>query len=55
MKTNINSTSAWNHVNWKDIHKSVFILQRKIFHFSKLNDIEKVQPEKGRFFKFRGS
>jgi RNA-directed DNA polymerase len=42
MKTNINSTSAWNHVNWKDIHKSVFTLQQKIFHFSKLNDIEKV-------------
>jgi len=42
MKTNINSTSAWNHVNWKDIHKSVFTLQQKIFNFSKLNDIEKV-------------
>lgn len=42
MKTNIDSTSAWKHVNWKDIHKSVFTLQQKIFHFSKLGDIKKV-------------
>lgn len=42
MKTNINSTSAWNHVNWKNIHKSVFTLQQKIFYFSKLGDIKKV-------------
>lgn len=42
MKTKINSTSAWNHGNWKDIHKSVFTLQQKIFYFSKLGDIKKV-------------
>ena len=42
MKTDINSKSAWSHVNWKEIYKTVFILQRKIFHCSKLDDLEKV-------------
>ena len=30
MKTNINSKSTWSHVNWKDVYKAVFTLQRKI-------------------------
>lgn len=42
MKTDINSKSAWSHVNWKDINKNVFILQQKIFRYSKLEDLEKV-------------
>lgn len=42
MKTDINSKSAWSHVNWKDIYKIVFILQQKIFYYSKLDDLEKV-------------
>ena len=42
MKTKVDSNSAWTHVNWKEVNKSVFILQRKIFHYSKLKDVKKV-------------
>lgn len=42
MKDKVDSKSAWIHVNWKDVNKSVFTLQKKIFHYSKLNNVEKV-------------
>ena len=42
MKTKVNSNLTWSHVNWKEVNKSVYILQRKIFYYSKLNDMKKV-------------
>ena len=42
MKTKVNSKLTWTNINWKDVNKSVFILQQKIFYYSKLNDTKKV-------------
>ena len=42
MTTKVNSNIPWNSINWKNVNKTVFNLQRKIYHYSKLNDITKV-------------
>ena len=35
MKANINLISNWSEINWKNIEKDVFKLQRKIFKYTK--------------------
>jgi RNA-directed DNA polymerase len=42
MEMKVNLNLAWIHVNWKKVNQSVFNLQRKIFYYSKLDDIKKV-------------
>lgn len=42
MKANINSISNWNRINWKNIEKDVFKLQRKIFKYAKKNNRKKI-------------
>jgi hypothetical protein len=41
MKININLISNWNEINWKNIEKDVFKLQRKIFRDTKENNKKK--------------
>lgn len=42
MKANISSISNWNEINWKNIEKDVFKLQRKIFLHAKKNNKKEV-------------
>ena len=41
MKANINLISNWSEINWKNIEKDVFKLQRKIFKYTKKNNKRK--------------
>ena len=42
MMTKINSNTQWRDINWKTIEKDVFNVQKKIYYYSKSNDLMQV-------------
>ena len=42
MNMKINSNTPWSDIKWNVIEKDVFSLQKKIYHYSKLNDLIQV-------------
>lgn len=42
MMTKISSNMQWRDINWKTIEKDVFNLQKKIYSYSKSNDLMQV-------------
>jgi len=40
--TKINLETKWSDINWKIVEKNVFNIQKKIYKFSKINDLKQV-------------